>query len=78
MRIYTSTPHTHSWLNYLRTGTTIGELLETVFYLVRAKGWYNEDISLGAPIRVEEESNTSTVALRVVGGDEKVTQCLGV
>jgi hypothetical protein len=27
---------------------------------------------------VEEGSNTSTVALRVVGGDEKGTQCLEV
>jgi hypothetical protein len=27
--------------------------------------------------RVEEGSNTSTVAQRVVGGDEKATQCLG-
>jgi hypothetical protein len=29
-------------------------------------------------LRVEADSNTSTVALRVVGGDEKGTQCLGV
>jgi hypothetical protein len=28
--------------------------------------------------RVEAGSNTSTVNLRVVGGDEKGTQCLGV
>jgi hypothetical protein len=28
--------------------------------------------------RVEAGSNTSTVAVRVVGGDEKGTQCLGV
>jgi hypothetical protein len=28
--------------------------------------------------RVEAVSDTSTVALRVVGGDEKGTQCLGV
>jgi hypothetical protein len=28
--------------------------------------------------RVEAGSNTSTVALRVVGGDENGTQCLGV
>jgi hypothetical protein len=28
--------------------------------------------------RVEAGSNTSTVALLVVGGDEKGTQCLGV
>jgi hypothetical protein len=27
---------------------------------------------------VEARSNTSTVALRVVGGDEKGNQCLGV
>jgi hypothetical protein len=29
-------------------------------------------------VRVEAGSNTSTVAIRVVGGDEKGTQCLGV
>jgi hypothetical protein len=29
-------------------------------------------------IRVEAGSNTFTIALRVVGGDEKETQCLGV
>jgi hypothetical protein len=29
-------------------------------------------------IRVEAGSNTSTIALRIVGGDEKWTQCLGV
>jgi hypothetical protein len=28
--------------------------------------------------RVEAGSNTSTVALRVVGGDEKGIQCLGI
>jgi hypothetical protein len=28
--------------------------------------------------RVEARSNTSTVALRVVGGDEKETRCQGV
>jgi hypothetical protein len=30
------------------------------------------------PIRVEAGTNTSTVALGVVGGDEKGAQCLGV
>jgi hypothetical protein len=29
-------------------------------------------------LRVVAGSNTSTVSLRVVGGDEKGTQCLGV
>jgi hypothetical protein len=29
-------------------------------------------------VHVEARSNTSTVSLRVVGGDEKGTQCLGV
>jgi hypothetical protein len=28
--------------------------------------------------RMEPGSNTSTVALRVVGGNEKGTQCLGI
>jgi hypothetical protein len=31
-----------------------------------------------AVLRVKAGSNTFTVALRVVGGDEKGTQCLGV
>jgi hypothetical protein len=31
-------------------------------------------VSLGS---IEEGSNTSTIALRVVGGEEKGTQCLG-
>jgi hypothetical protein len=47
------------------------------FLLVPA-GSYNRDSyrrSNGPP--VEAGSNTSTVALRVVGGDEKGTQCLG-
>jgi hypothetical protein len=35
-------------------------------------------LSVGTKPRVEAGSNTSNVALRVVGGDEKVTQCLGV
>jgi hypothetical protein len=39
-----------------------------VFYEVLAKGLYNE----------EAGSNTYTVALRVVEGDEKGTQCLEV
>jgi hypothetical protein len=34
-------------------------------------------VTIDAP-RVEEGSNTSTVALQVVGGDEKGTQCRGV
>jgi hypothetical protein len=32
----------------------------------------------GPGARVEADSNTSTVALRVVGGDEKEALCLGV
>jgi hypothetical protein len=33
---------------------------------------------LNAVSRVEAVSNTSTVALRVVGGDKKGTECLGI
>jgi hypothetical protein len=58
---------------------TIEELLKTVFSLIRAevisgksKHYTYKDS------RVEEGSNTSTVALRVVEDDEKGTQCLGV
>jgi hypothetical protein len=36
-------------------------------------------LKLGRGVRPDQAgSNNSTVALRVVGGDEKVTQCLGV
>jgi hypothetical protein len=34
--------------------------------------------ALTLTLSVEAGSNTSTVVLRVVGGDEKGTQCLGV
>jgi hypothetical protein len=56
------------------TNATIEGLLDTAFSTRSVpKGLYNDDTS-----RVEAGSNTSTVALRVVGGDEKGTQCLGV
>jgi hypothetical protein len=47
----------------------IGTVGNDVFHSVRAKGLYNEDTS--SVTRVEAGSNTSTVALRVVGSDEK-------
>jgi hypothetical protein len=37
-----------------------------------------EPFNTGLYSRVEAGSNTSTVALQVVGGDEKGTKCLGV
>jgi hypothetical protein len=37
----------------------------------------NRAIARQQPVRDEAVSNTSTVALRVVGGNEKGTQCLG-
>jgi hypothetical protein len=48
---------------------------EAVFSVGAAPRLHNEE-KLKA--RVEAGSNTSTVALRVVGGDEKGTRCLGV
>jgi hypothetical protein len=45
--------------------TTIEELLEAVFSVGSAPRLYREDS------RPESGSNTSTVTLRVVGGDEK-------
>jgi pyruvate/oxaloacetate carboxyltransferase len=54
------------------TPTTIKLLSETVFYTRSVQRGYKEDN------RVEAGLNTSTVALRVVGGVEKGTQCLGV
>jgi hypothetical protein len=50
------------------TCKTKGTVGSDVFYAVRAKRLCNE----------EAWSNNCTVALRVVGGDEKGTQCLGV
>jgi hypothetical protein len=38
---------------------------------------YGYNLRLYNP-RVQTGSNTSTVSLRVVGGDDKGTQCLGV
>jgi hypothetical protein len=46
-----------------------------VFYEVRAEVLYPGPVNIP---HVEAGSNTSTVALQVVGGDEKKTQCLGV
>jgi hypothetical protein len=61
---------------------TTEELLEVAFSLQSNPKFYKEDKSLlGTKIHescVEAGSNTSTVALRVVGGSEKGTQCLGV
>jgi hypothetical protein len=47
--------------------------METVFSVESAPMLYNEDPRLADNMvtRVEAESNTSTVTLRVVGGDEK-------
>jgi hypothetical protein len=53
--------------------------LEAVFSVLSVPRLYNEDqVGYKREIfRVEAGSNTSAVALRVVGGDEKGTQCLG-
>jgi hypothetical protein len=59
----------------VNTPTTIELLLEAVFCVRCVQRCYKED-NWGS--RVKMGSNTSTVALRVVGGDEKGTQCLGV
>jgi hypothetical protein len=51
--------------------TTIDLLLETVFSIRSMQSGYKEE-NLGNPYpRVEAGSNTSTVALRVEGGNEK-------
>jgi hypothetical protein len=59
---------------------TIDEPLEEMFSVKSVPRLYSED---RREVEVEDEhveagSYTSTVALRVVGGDEKGTQCLGV
>jgi hypothetical protein len=59
---------------------TIEELLKAVFSVGSAPRLHNEDPRLAGRgvSRVEVGSNTSTVALRVVGGDRKGTQYLGL
>jgi hypothetical protein len=54
-------------------------IMETVFSMWFVPKCYKhgQSSSKEEP-RVEASSNTSTVALRVVGGDENGTQCLGV
>jgi hypothetical protein len=58
---------------------TMEVLLEAVFSAGFAPRLYHwtDRVQLSQP-RVKASSNTSTVALRVVGGNEKRTQCLGV
>jgi hypothetical protein len=43
-----------------------------------SRGYENIQYFLWVRPDVKEGSNTSTVALRVVGGDEKETKCMGV
>jgi hypothetical protein len=52
------------------THTTIELLLEAVFSARSVQSGYKED-NWSDTVRVEAGSNTSTVTLRVVGGDEK-------
>jgi hypothetical protein len=63
----------------MNTHATIQLLLETVFSTRSLQRGYKED-DWGDRVktRMEEGSNTPTVVLRVVGGDEKGTQCFGV
>jgi hypothetical protein len=54
-----------------------------LFYAALAKGFQWDKFRIQRFVResvsrVEAGSNTSTVALRVVGGHENGTQCLGV
>jgi hypothetical protein len=54
------------------------ELLEAVFYMWSVPKLHKDSIwCCELKDRMDSGSNTSTVALRVVGDDEKGTQCLG-
>jgi hypothetical protein len=65
--------------SFPRQRPTMEVLMETVFSVGSAPRLYKEDTtSVEIISRMETESNTSAVALRVVGGDEKGTQCRGV
>jgi hypothetical protein len=61
---------------------TMELLLEAVFCTAPLRGYTHitrqTELSFVRGIRVEAGSNTSNVTLRVVGGDGKGTQCLGV
>jgi hypothetical protein len=59
--------------------TTTEQLLKEAFSVGSGPRLYNEDPRPAEnKSRVTTGSNTSTVALQVVGGDENGTQCLGV
>jgi hypothetical protein len=62
------------------TQATIEELLRTIFSVrfVRSCNKRKELVNWCSVSLVEAGSNTSTVNLRIVGGDEKRTQGLGV
>jgi hypothetical protein len=75
-RVWPSRRHVMAPTN---THATIGELLEAVFSVRSLPRIHNEDqLSLGDSSCVEAGSDTSTVALRIAGGDEEGTQCLGI
>jgi hypothetical protein len=53
--------------------------VETVFSMQFMPRCYEQDqLAVADRHRVETDSNTCTVALQVIGGDEKRTQCLEV
>jgi hypothetical protein len=63
------------------THATIEILLETVYSTRAVQTGYKEDCwdnRVSEFFRVEASSNTSAVYLRVVAGDRKGTQCMGV
>jgi hypothetical protein len=61
------------------TQAKLEELFGTKFSIPSVQSGYKEEFSRESEeSRVEAGSNTSTVAQRVVGGDEKGTQCLEV
>jgi hypothetical protein len=68
-----------SMLTASRSLATLEELLELMFSLRSAPRLHKEPIIFCSEvIRAEAGSNTSTAALRVVGGEGKGTKCLGV
>jgi hypothetical protein len=56
---------------------TIEQVLQEVFYIDPPR-YYVCRTESNQKARVEAGSNTYTVSLLVVGGDENGTQCLGV
>jgi hypothetical protein len=65
-------------VNPTDTNATIEELFREVFSVGSVQRLYAERLAVNLEMRDPRGSGISTVALRVVGGDGKGTQCLRI